>query len=76
MKYTPDNYQYKRGTFCLPEKCQHNDLSRLNINTIRDIDSADIQTPTNSSITRLISLPAPSQTRRTIRMPCFYAKNQ
>ena len=66
---------YKQcGNSCLPDKCQHNDLGCLNINAIRNINSADFQTATNSSVTRLISLPAPCQTRSVICMPCFYAK--
>ena len=56
-------------------KCQHNDLGRLNINTIRNINSADFQTAANSSIARLISLPAPCQSRSIIRMPCFKEKS-
>ena len=64
----------QRGTSCLREKCQHNDLGCPNINAILNINSADIQTAFNSSITRLISLPAPCQTRSVIRMPCFLGK--
>ena len=48
------------GISCLIfKKSQHNDLGRLNINTICNFNSVDFQTAANSSIIRLISLPAP-----------------
>ena len=56
------------------KKCQHNHLGRLNINTIRNIYSADLQITVNSSIARLISLPTPCQTRSIIRVPSLSAK--
>jgi hypothetical protein len=72
-----DSIMHKqRGTSCLLEKCQHNDLSCLNINTIRNIYDVDFRTAANSSVARLISLPAPCQTRSIIRMPCYYVKSQ